>query len=250
MALLWLALLFALVALAYASVGFGGGSTYNALLALSGIEYALIPIIALACNIVVVTGGTLRYCRAGLYDARAIVPLIAVSAPAAFVGGLIPLRETTFFLILGTGLLFSALALLFSPDKSKKRAIPPGTLLALSGATGLLAGMSGIGGGIFLAPLLHLVRWAEAKRIAAFASLYILINSIAGLAGQFAKSGFEQLAEVATEYWPLLVAVLIGGQVGGMIGLRLFDAKLLRWATAILVGYVAIRLLGTNLLVK
>ena len=87
----WLAGLFAIVALVYASVGFGGGSTYSALLALTGVDFKLVPVIALLCNIIVVTGGTIRFIRAGLIDWRQVLPLVAVSAPLAFVGGLIPL---------------------------------------------------------------------------------------------------------------------------------------------------------------
>ncbi|MEE9433903.1 MAG: sulfite exporter TauE/SafE family protein [Sphingorhabdus sp.] len=241
--ILWLALLFALAALAYASVGFGGGSTYNALLALSGIEYALIPAIALACNIVVVTGGVFRFWRAGLYDWRAILPLVAISAPAALLGGLIVIGEGAFFLLLGGALLFSAVAMTLPADQIQSRKLPPGMILVISGGIGLLAGLSGIGGGIFMAPMLYLVRWAEAKRIAAFASFYILINSLAGLTGQLTKSGISTLAEPFVQYWPLLLAVLLGGQIGSMVGIRLFNARLLRWVTAILVGYVAIRLL-------
>lgn len=116
-------------------------------------------------------------------------------------------------------------------------------LLLISGAVGLLAGLSGIGGGIFMSPVLHLIRWAEARRIAAFASLYILINSITGLVGQIVKSGPQSLAGPATEYWPLMAAVLVGGQIGSMLGMRYFTPKLLRVMTALLVGYVAARLL-------
>lgn len=241
--IIWLALLFALVALAYASVGFGGGSTYNALLALSGIEYALIPVIALLCNIIVVTGGTIRYWQARLYEWRAIAPLIGFSAPAAFLGGMIPLDAAMFYLLLGSASLFSAAVMLVPTDSFTPRKISNPVLFALSAVTGLLAGLSGIGGGIFMAPLVHLVRWAEPLRIAAFASIYILINSISGLFGQATKWEVNQIADPLAACWPLLIAVLIGGQIGGIIGLRLFNASMLKNLTAILVGYVAVRLL-------
>jgi uncharacterized protein len=241
--IIWLALLFALVALAYASVGFGGGSTYNALLALSGIEYALIPVIALLCNIIVVTGGTIRYWQARLYDWRAIAPLIGFSAPAAFLGGMIPLDAAMFYLLLGSALLFSAAVMLVPTNSLSSRKISNPVLFALSAVTGLVAGLSGIGGGIFMAPLLHLVRWAVPLRIAAFASFYILINSIAGLFGQATKWKVSEIADPLAAYWPLLIAVLIGGQIGGIVGLRLFSAAILKNLTAILVGYVAVRLL-------
>jgi len=240
---LWLALLFALVALAYASVGFGGGSTYNALLALSGVQYALIPIVALACNLVVVSGNTARFAAAGQYNWRRGLPLLAVSVPAAFVGGLVPLSENLFYVLLGTALLLSAAVMVFPAAKpvSPSR-LPSYCILILSGIVGFVAGLSGIGGGIFLAPLLHLIRWDSAKRIAAFASLFILANSISGLAGQIAKNG-ATAASTAIDYWPLLIAVLAGGQIGNLIGLKLFSEIWLRRATAALVAYVAVRLL-------
>ena len=239
----WLAGLFAVVALVYASVGFGGGSTYSALLALSDVDYRLIPVIALLCNIIVVTGGTIRFARARLIDWRQVLPLVAVSAPLAFIGGLVPLKQSVFYLLLGSGLLLSSLLLLIRVETFDAKRLPQPLLLAVSGAVGLLAGLSGIGGGIFMSPLLHLIRWADAKRIAAFASLYILINSITGIAGQLVKAGPVSLMNPAAEYWPLMLAVLVGGQVGSYFGLKLLTPEWLRRLTALLVGYVAIRLL-------
>lgn len=241
--MIWLTGLFALVALIYASVGFGGGSTYTALLGLWGVDYTLIPVIALLCNIIVVTGGSFRFVRAGLVKWPQVIPLLMVSAPLAFIGGLVPLKQWLFLVILGGALLLSAIALIAQPDKMAPRKMSKVKLLWISGAVGLLAGLSGIGGGIFMAPVLHLIRWDNARRIAAFASLYILINSVTGLAGQIIKAGPQSLAGPATEYWPLLIAVLIGGQIGSFLGMRLLTPRLLRTLTALLVGYASIRLL-------
>ena len=238
-----LALLFGLIALIYASVGFGGGSSYTALLTFTGIEPRLIPVISLCCNIIVVTGGTIRFWRTGLIDWRKVLPLLAVSAPLAFVGGLMPLKETTFLFILGSMLLLSAVALLLPQERLPKVVVPNGIVLGISATLGLLAGLSGIGGGIFMAPILHLIRWDDGKRIAAFASLFILVNSITGLAGQLQKVGFDGIIVPASDYWPLLLAVLIGGQIGSHIGIKLFQPAMLRRVTALLVGYAAIRLL-------
>ncbi len=242
-----LALFFGLVALIYASVGFGGGSSYTALLTLTGIEPRLIPVISLCRNIVVVTGGTIRFWRAGLIEWKNVLPLLAVSAPLAFVGGLMPLKETTFLLILGSTLLLSAFALMLPQERLPEAKLPRPAIMALSGVVGLLAGLSGIGGGIFMAPVLHLIRSAEAKRIAAFASLYILANSITGLTGQLLKGGVDAVAGPAAEFWPLLLAVFVGGQLGSHIGIRLFSPVWLRRITALLVGYAAIRLLSQAL---
>jgi uncharacterized protein len=240
---IWQAALFVLVALIYASVGFGGGSTYTALLGLWGVDYKLIPVISLLCNIIVVSGGTVRFVRAGLIEWRSILPLLLVSAPLAFLGGLVPLKQSLFLLILGSALLLSCIALIIQPETWKARKLTQTALLGLSAAVGLLAGLSGIGGGIFMAPVLHLIRWSDAKRIAAFASVYILINSITGVAGQLLKNGPQAMAEPLSGYWPLLLAVLAGGQLGGMLGLKYFTPRVLRIMTALLVGYVAIRLL-------
>ncbi len=241
--MIWQAALFALVALIYASVGFGGGSTYTALLGLWGVDFRLIPLISLLCNIVVVSGGTARFVQAGLVDWRRVFPLLLVSAPLAFLGGLVPLKQSAFLFVLGTALLLSCLALIVKTENWKPRKWPQTGLLALSAIIGLLAGLSGIGGGIFMAPVLHLIRWADGKQIAAFASVYILINSVTGVAGQLIKNGPAAVAEPLSDYWPFLLAVLIGGQLGGALGLRFFSPRLLRITTALLVGYVAVRLL-------
>jgi uncharacterized protein len=241
--MIWLSGLFALVALIYASVGFGGGSTYTALLGLWGVEYQLIPVISLMCNIIVVTGGSIRFVRAGLVKWPQVLPLLLVSAPLAFAGGLVPLKQWLFLMILGSALLLSSIALIAQPDKMSPRQLPKPVLLAISGAVGLLAGLSGIGGGIFMAPVLHLIRWGDARRIAAFASLYILINSITGLSGQIIKSGAQSLAGPASAYWPLLLAVFVGGQLGSLLGMKFLTPRLLRTLTALLVGYAAARLL-------
>lgn len=241
--MVWLTGLFALVALVYASVGFGGGSTYTALLGLWGVDYKLIPIISLLCNIIVVTGGTIRFVRADLVKWPKVVPLLFASAPLAFLGGLVPLKQWLFLMILGSALLISAIALVAQPEKMAPRKLSRLALLSVSAAIGLLAGLSGIGGGIFMAPVLHLIRWDNARRIAAFASLYILINSITGLTGHVMKAGPQSLSGPASEYWPLLLAVLMGGQLGSMLGMRFLTPRLLRSLTALLVGYAAIRLL-------
>jgi uncharacterized protein len=235
--------LFLAVALIYASVGFGGGSTYTALLALWGVDYRVIPVISLLCNVIVVTGGSFRFIKNGYVSWRSVLPLIAISAPMAFLGGQIPLKEATFYALLGSALLVSSLALFVPMERMTQLNLPKPVLWIVSGAVGLLAGLSGIGGGIFMAPVLHLIRWSDARRIAAFASLYILINSLAGIAGQASKSGAAALMEPLDAYWPLMLAVLIGGQIGSAIGLKLLSEKYLRWLTAILVGYVALRLL-------
>ena len=243
---LWLIPGFFGTALLYASVGFGGGSTYSALLALAGTDFRLLPIIALACNIVVVSGGVIRFARAGEMPWRGALTIALVAAPLAFIGGLTPIKEAAFLTLLGASLVFAALALLVPVRQSDGDPAPPRRTwpMALAAAPlGYLAGLVGIGGGIFLAPLLHLARWNSARRIAATASLFILINSATGLAGQLVKSGGARFGEALGGALPLLVAVVIGGQIGSYLALRYLPAKVIRWLTAALTGWVGIRLL-------
>jgi uncharacterized membrane protein YfcA len=240
-----LALAFLVTALLYASVGFGGGSTYAALLALSGLDYRLLPLVALACNIVVVAGGSIRFARAGVTPWRRAGLLIALGAPAAFVGGLTPIKEATFLALLGVSLVLTSLAMLIPLREASADA--PGPLAryftVLAVPLGYLAGLVGIGGGIFLAPLLHLVRWHGARQIAATASLFILVNSLFGLAGQLVKNGPGAFGTAIGASLPLLIAVVIGGQVGSLLALRILPVQWIRWLTALLVLVVGVRLL-------
>lgn len=238
-----LAALFGLTALLYAAVGFGGGSTYTALLLLGGVAVGLVPAISLACNVVVVTGGTIRFARAGVMPWAKAFPLIVVAAPLAFLGGLTPVKQGVLVILLGVSLLASAIALLFQPQTAKPVELSPKLLLPIAAAIGYLAGVVGIGGGIFLAPILHLIRWAEARSVAATASLFILVNSLFGLTGQLIKGKGAEMIDAVAGHWALLVAVLIGGAVGTQLAVKTGPATLIRRLTALLVGFVALRLL-------
>ena len=239
----WLPPAFFGTALLYASVGFGGGSTYNARLALAGFDYKLLPIVSLCCNVVVVSGSTIRFARAGTMPWRRALVLSLIAAPLAFLGGLTPLREATFLLLLGLSLVGAGLALRLpragegEPGRAA-RAMP----LAVA-PLGYLAGLVGIGGGIFLAPLLHLARWDGARRIAATTSLFILINSLAGLVGQLAKNGPQTFGVALAGALPLLVAVVLGGQLGSLLALRWLPERVIRWLTAALTIWAGSRLL-------
>jgi uncharacterized protein len=240
-----LALAFLITALLYASVGFGGGSTYAALLALSGLDYRMLPLVALACNIVVVIGGTIRFARAGVTPWRRAALLVGLGAPAAFLGGLTPIKEATFLALLGASLVVTSLAMLVpvgqTTNGERGRAASWMTLAAAP--LGYLAGLVGIGGGIFLAPLLHLARWHGAREIAATASLFILVNSLFGLAGQLLKNGPGAFGTAIGASLPMLIAVVIGGQIGSLLAVRLLPPQWIRWLTGLLVLVVGIRLL-------
>ncbi len=244
-ALLGLAGLFFLTALAYAMVGFGGGSTYTALLVLADTDYRILPAISLACNITVVTGSVVQFASAGLVRWGRILPLVALSVPLAWVGGQLEIPEQTFIALLGLALLASAAALVFRPPVQDNRTVnmPVWTGPALGGGIGFLAGLVGIGGGIFLAPILHFLQWGKAREIAAAASVFILVNSVSGLAGQAQRLSETGDVAALVEFWPLLPAVLIGGQMGVWLGrTRTSDTWLIR-LTALLVLFVALRLL-------
>ena len=235
---------FFITALLYASVGFGGGSTYNALLALSGVDYRILPLIALACNIVVVAGSTVRFGRAGVTPWRGAFKLTAIAAPAAFLGGLTPVGEGTFILLLGGALVLTALTMLLPVRGEGGEPTPIAAFAPVVAAPlGFLAGIVGIGGGIFLAPLLHLVRWHSARAIAATASLFILVNSLFGLAGQVLKGGEGRFAAAIEIGLPLLVCVAIAGQIGSLLALKYLPQRWIRWGTAALTAWVGARLL-------
>lgn len=243
----WLALGFFGTALLYASVGFGGGSTYSALLALAGTDYRLLPIISLCCNIVVVSGSSIRFARGGQMPWRGALLLALVAAPMAFLGGLTPVKERTFLILLGASLVIAGLTLLLPrAPASDARPMAAARWMPFAAASlGYLAGVVGIGGGIFLAPLLHLSRWATVRRIAATTSLFILINSVTGLIGQFAKIGPERFGEALADGLPLLLAVVLGGQLGSLLALRVLPERVIRWFTAALTIWA-----GANLVLK
>ncbi|MEP5939167.1 MAG: sulfite exporter TauE/SafE family protein [Erythrobacter sp.] len=239
---------FFVTALLYAAVGFGGGSTYSALLALSGMDYRLLPIIALACNIVVVGGSTLRFARAKITPWRSAGLVTILAAPAALLGGLTPIDRDSFMLLLGVSLLLTGATMLL--PQSGNDAGEPARLarfMPLAAAPiGYLAGLVGIGGGIFLAPLMHLTRWKDARAIAATASLFILVNSLFGLLGQMLKRGPDAFGAAISGSLPLLLAVAIGGQIGSLLAVKFLPQRAIRWITAALVIWVGAQLLLTS----
>ena len=200
------------------------------------------------CNIIVVAGGVWQYGRAGDLKVSFALPFVALSIPMAWFGGTMPIERTTFVMFLGLSLLAAGIAMWFQPPKAS--AAPPGSPavnwfvgLPVGGAIGFLSGMVGIGGGIFLAPCLHLLRLADPKRIAATSSLFILVNSIAGLVGQTMKHRTTaHLDELASYGW-LFAAVLVGGQIGSRLSTRALSGTVVKRLTAVLVFYVAVRLL-------
>lgn len=214
-------------------------------MALTGFDYRLLPIVSLCCNIVVVSGSTVRFARAGLIPWRGALTLALVAAPLALLGGLTPVKQSTFLLLLGISLILAGLALFLprSPESEGQPAALAKWMGLAAAPLGYLAGLVGIGGGIFLAPLLHLTRWNRARQIAATASLFILINSIAGLVGQLVKNGPERFGEALGGALPLVLAVILGGQLGSLLAQRLLPERVIRWLTAALTIWAGSQLL-------
>ena len=237
-------ILFLITAILYSSVGFGGGSTYLALLLIWGIPYSIIPVIALSCNIIVVSGNCFNYIRAGNLNVKLLIPYLLGSIPLAYIGGSLPIEEKLFetflFLVLATA---GSLLLLnfksYNDGKENYQKIPAIISVFIGGILGFISGAVGIGGGIFLSPILFLIKAGKPKHIVTTASLFILINSIFGIFGQLTKN--DVLTELPN-YWYLLVAVLFGGQLGNFLNLKIFPTKILAMITAILVIIVAIRI--------
>jgi len=247
LSLVSLAFLFLFVALAYSSVGFGGGSTYNALLVLADFDFRAIPLISLTCNLLVVSGGVYHFHKTRQLEVRALAPFVLLSVPCAWLGGRIPVTEQFFVGLLGLALLFAGVQTLggsFRRGKPRRGLhINPWLIGLPSGALiGLLSGVVGIGGGIFLSPLLYFTTRREPREIAALASGFILVNSFAGLTGQLMKYEASP-SMIWLNAWPLYLAVIAGGQVGSRLSAKLLPQFWVQRLTAGLIIYVALRLL-------
>ena len=239
-----LSILFFVTAILYSSVGFGGGSTYLALLLIWGIPYSIFPILALSCNIIVVSGNCLNYIRAGNLNLKLLIPYLIGSVPFAFLGGSLTVEKKIFEILLFVILSLAGTLLLLnfrSYDEENKifKKIPTFFSILIGGILGFFSGVVGIGGGIFLSPVLFLLKVAKPKQIVTAASLFILINSVSGIIGHLTKA--TVLNEIQS-YWFLLLTVLIGGQVGNFLNLKVFPARILALITSSLVLFVALRM--------
>lgn len=240
----YIILLFFIVAVLYSSVGFGGGSSYLAVLALTGLLFTQIRATALLCNVMVVTGNVFLYMQQKQYSWKKVIPLTLFSIPMAFLGGYLRISQTFFFILLGFTLLFAAITMWVSnkvvTNNNKTTDLNLVKNAGYGGIIGFISGMVGIGGGIFLAPLLHLTKWDTPKKIAATASFFILVNSISGLIGQYTNPEFSINWKLTSI---LLITVFIGGQIGSRMSNQFFNSTQLKKATAILIAFVSIRIL-------
>ena len=239
-----LSILFFVTAILYASVGFGGGSTYLALLLIFGVPYYIFPVIALICNIFVVSGNSFNYIRAGNLNLKLLTPYLVGSIPLAYIGGSLQIDKNLFEFFLFLVLAFAGTMLLmnfrsYDDEDTTYKNIPIIISILIGGILGFVSGVVGIGGGIFLSPILFLIKAGKPKHIVTASSLFILINSIAGVIGQLTKN--IVLIEVSN-YWYLFLAVMIGGHIGNFLNLKIFPTRILALVTAMLVLFVSIRM--------
>jgi uncharacterized membrane protein YfcA len=242
--MLILSIFFFITSILYSSVGFGGGSTYLALMLIWEIPFYIIPILALCCNIIVVSGNSINYIRSGNLNLNLLVPYLVGSIPFAFFGASISISKELFEIILFIILFIAGILLLiknksYNDDKIKINRIPKIISMCIGSVIGFFSGIVGIGGGIFLSPILFLMKAGYPRHIATAASLFILINSIFGVAGQLTKNiVFDEFLN----YWPLFLCVLIGGQIGNLLNIKFLSNKTLTIITSMLVIFVSIRM--------
>ena len=239
-----LSFLFFLTAILYSSVGFGGGSTYLALLLNWNVPYQVFPIIALCCNIIVVSGNCFNYIKAGNTNIKLLAPFLISSIPFAFIGGSLHLNKGFFEILLFAILTLAGLSLLlkfksFDESKEVNSNIPKMISVLIGGFIGFVSGVVGIGGGIFLSPVLLLIKAGKTRHIATTASLFILINSLSGLVGQSTKG---LIFNEIYNYWPLFLLVLIGGQLGNFLNIKILPIRVMILLTAGLVMFVSVRI--------
>ncbi len=234
-------LAFAAAALLYSSVGHGGASAYLGIMALAGIEPLIMRPTALVLNLVVGGLAVVRFGRAGQIELRAIVPLLVGSIPLAFVGGAIVLPAPAYKVLVGVLLLIAAWRLWVTarrPDDERPTAVPILGAIPLGAGLGLLAGLTGTGGAIFLTPALLFLGWAGPRRAAGLSAAFVVANSAAGLTGNVASVG-----AVPSELALWLPLVLLGALGGTELGVRRFSPVGLRRALAVVLVVAGLKLI-------
>lgn len=217
--------LIACVGALYSSVGHGGASGYLALLAISSMPVKQASVLALITNVFVASVSFFAFQRAKHFDWRLAWPFLAGSVPFAFLGGSLKVSERAYSLILAIALAGAALRLLWRERKSESTSTPPpiGVGIAIGAGIGLLSGIVGVGGGVFLSPIIVLAGWADAKKTSAVAALFIVANSVAGLTSR----PLSTIADALT-FWPLILAGSLGAIGGSLIGANVVPAPWLR----------------------
>jgi uncharacterized protein len=239
-----LSIFFFITAILYSSVGFGGGSTYLALMLIWKLPYYIFPIIALFCNIIVVSGNSINYLRSGDINLKLLIPYLVGSIPFAFFGASISIEKDLFeillfFILTTAGVFLFIESKSFNKDKLEIKKVSNFLSILIGSVIGFFSGIIGIGGGIFLSPILFLMKAGYPKQIASTASLFILINSTFGVVGQLTK---DIVLNEFLNFWPLFLTVLIGGQIGNYLNIKFISNKTLALMTSLLVIFVAARI--------
>lgn len=230
-----------LVAFLYSSVGHAGASGYIAVMSLAGLAPATIKPVALTLNIVVAVIGTYQFWRAGHFSWRLFWPFAVLSVPLAFVGGYVNLPTHVFKILVGIVLLFSAVYFFVrAPQRDDAEAPAHAVAIPTGAGLGLLSGLTGTGGGIFLTPLMLFMHWATVKRTAAVSALFILVNSISGLAGNISSTRYFPAFALA-----LVGAVIGGGAAGSYLGSRRFEPAVIKRLLAIVLLIAGCKLILT-----
>jgi hypothetical protein len=231
-------------AFGYASVGHGGASAYLAAMALAGVAPAEMRPIALLLNVLVSSLAAWKFYRAGHFRWSLFWPFAVVSIPLAYVGGAITLPGQAYKILVGTVLLYAAWQLWLSgragAEMRELREPPLGWAMLIGAAMGLLAGLTGVGGGIFLSPLLLMLGWAGTKQTSAVAAPFILVNSIAGLAA----IAISKSAPLPSYIWILAPAVIVGGWLGAEYGSRRFANPIVRRVLAVVLALAGAKMIA------
>ncbi|HWP92547.1 MAG TPA: sulfite exporter TauE/SafE family protein [Thermodesulfobacteriota bacterium] len=237
LALLTLAVL--VVAFLYSSAGHAGASGYIAVMSLFNMAPAEIKSTALVLNILVATIGSWQFWRAGHFSWKLFWPFALLSIPSAFVGGYLNLPTYTFKVLVGIVLLFSAMRFMVHPPAEEEPQHPSKPLaLGVGAGLGLLSGLTGTGGGIFLTPLVIFMHWARTKTASAVSALFILVNSVSGLLGNIsATQSFPAFA------LPLAAAVVCGGTIGAYLGSRRLPHNTIKRLLAVVLTIAGLKLI-------
>jgi len=228
-----------IVAVLYSSVGHGGASGYLAVMALLAVAPELTRPTALILNVFVASIAAFQFYRQAYFSWRIFLPFAIASIPMAFVGGMITLPTTVYKAVLGVVLILAALRLAWKFEPGVESKTPQIWIALLIGAViGLLSGLVGVGGGIFLTPVLLLMNWSETKTAAGVSAMFILVNSISGLLGNY-----QQVAKLPTNVWFWIAAAVVGGIVGSTLGSKRFDSLTLRRVLALVLIFAGIKLI-------
>lgn len=242
-ATLFVSVLLFVVAALYSSVGHGGASGYLAILSFFAVPPAQMSGTALILNVLVAGIASLAFARAGHFSGRLLWPFVLVSIPAAFWGGYLEVADRLYFFLLAVGLLAAAFRLGFAPPESSTeptRRFPVAAGFPIGGIIGLFSGMIGIGGGVLLSPILILARWSTAKQASAVAAVFILVNSLAGIAGRAVRGTLDVMPVLVP-----LMAAFAGGLLGSHLGANKFSGLMLRRLLAVVLILAAVKLMIT-----